>query len=160
MEIHLPMRPRVHVWDQMKDAVSVNYGPLTFSLKIGEDYIKVDGTKSAQEDSAWQPGVDQSKWPTFEILPKSPWNFGLVERPRFKVIRRPWPANGYPFTLDTTPIELVTTGKSIPNWKIDENGLVAILPKSPVKVTTSAQSLTLVPMGAARLRISAFPTVH
>lgn len=158
--IHLPMKPVVHRWDQMKDSVSVNYGPLTFSLKIDEEYRQVDGIKNTQNDSAWQPGVNQAEWPTFEILPKSAWNFGLLEHPTFNVVQKPWPANNYPFSLSGTPIEIETHGKVIPAWTLDENGLVAILPKSPVKVTTPSQRITLIPMGAARLRISSFPTVR
>ncbi len=158
--VKLPMKPRVRTWDQMKDSVSVDFGPLTFSLKIGETYRQIDGTKTAMGDSGWQPGVDQSKWPTHEILPTSPWNYGLLPKARFEIVRRPWPADNYPFTLENTPIELRTTGKRIPSWMLDENGLVAILPKSPVSVDTKTETITLVPMGAAHLRISSFPTVR
>lgn len=157
--VKLPMRPRVRVWDQMKDSVSVDYGPLTFSLKIGEKYHQVDGQANAIGDSGWQPGADASKWPTYEILPTTPWNYGLVQRPSFKVVRKAWPADGYPFTLEGAPIEIVTTGKRIPTWGIDQDGLAAILPKSPVAVPTEPEPITLVPMGAARLRISSFPQV-
>jgi len=158
--IKLPMRPKTRVWDQMKDSVSVDFGPLTFSLKIEEQFRQVDGTKTAMGDSGWQPGVDQSKWPTYEILPKSAWNYGLVQKPTFKVVRKPWPANDTPFTLGTAPLELITTGRRIPMWTIDEFGLAGILPKSPVSVDTPVESITLVPMGAARLRISSFPQVR
>ncbi len=158
--IHLPMHPRIHVWDQMKNAVSVNFGALTFSLKIGEAYHAVDGIKNTQGDSGWQAGVDQSKWPTYEILPKTPWNYGLVTNPKFTLIQRPWPASGNPFSAQGTPLELITLGKRIPSWTLDQNGLVAILPKSPIKLPSHATPITLIPMGAARLRISAFPVVR
>jgi hypothetical protein len=157
--IHLPMTTRVRTWSAMKDSVSVDYGPLTFSLKIAESFHQVDGKSNTQGDSAWQPSADASKWPTYEILPESAWNYGLVQSPSFKVVKRGWPKNNYPFTLDGTPIEIVTEGKRIPDWKLDENGLAAVLPQSPVAVDSSVEQVTLVPMGAARLRISAFPTV-
>ncbi|MBN9503401.1 MAG: hypothetical protein BGO01_01755 [Armatimonadetes bacterium 55-13] len=159
ISVNLPMKPSLKVWDQMKNSVSVNYGPLTFSLKIAEEFKKVDGTKTAQWDAGWQPGADASKWPTFEILPKSAWNFGLVQKPRFKVIHKSWPSDDVPFTLGGTPLEIETTGREIPAWGLDEFGLVGILPKSPVAVTTPSVKLELVPMGAARLRISSFPQV-
>ena len=158
--VKLPMKPTLKVWDQMKDSVSVDYGPLTFSLKVGEKYSKIDGRTAAQGDSGWQPGADPSKWPTYEIHPTTPWNYGLVQKPTFKVVRKAWPADDYPFTLASAPLEIVTQGKAIPSWTLDENGLVAILPKSPVSVSTATESLTLVPMGAARLRIASFPTVR
>ncbi|MBV6458313.1 MAG: hypothetical protein HONBIEJF_01440 [Fimbriimonadaceae bacterium] len=159
VEISLPFEPRVRVWDQMKDAVSVDCGPLTFSLRIEEEYRRVDGLKTAQHDSSWQPGVDQQPWPTFEILPKSDWNFGLVSGTKFKVSAKPWPKSNYPFTLADVPIELEAEGRQIPSWGIDENGLCAILPKSPVATDRPRQKLKLIPMGAARLRISSFPQV-
>ncbi len=159
IEIKLPMTPRLKIWDQMKDSVSVEYGPLTFSLKIGEKYQRVDGMKTIQWDSAAQPGADESKWPTYEILPTTPWNYGLPQNPKFEIIRKPWPADNNPFTLESTPIELKTTGMRIPSWGIDQDGIVAILPKSPVQVDTPDETITLVPMGCARLRISSFPQV-
>jgi len=42
---------------------------------------------------------------------------------------------------------------------VDKFGLCGVLPQSPVTVTTPEQTLELIPMGAARLRISAFPVV-
>ncbi len=157
--LRLPMHPRVRVWDQMKNSVSVDYGALTFSLKIEQAHNIVDGTQTSQHDSGWKPGVDQSKWPTYEILPKSDWNFGLPQKPKFKVVKRGWPKDNYPFSLPNTPLEIQTTGKQIPSWTLDEYGLVAILPKSPLTVETPEVPITLVPMGAALLRISSFPTV-
>ena len=157
--IHLPMMPRTKLWDQMKSCVSVEYGPLTFSLLIPESYRKVDGKSNSAGDSGWQPAADTSAWPTYEILPNGPWNYGLVQKPAFQVIHKAWPSNNYPFTLDSAPLEIRTRGRQIPSWTLDQNGLCAILPKSPVAVTTPLQELTLVPMGAARLRISSFPTV-
>ena len=157
--VKLPMKPTLRVWDQMKDSVSVDYGALTFSLKVGEKYSVIDGRKAAQGDSGWQPGADPTKWPSYEIHPATPWNYGLVQRPTFRVVKKAWPADDYPFTLASAPLEIVTQGKAIPSWILDENGLVAILPKSPVAVGTATESLTLVPMGAARLRIASFPTV-
>ena len=64
-----------------------------------------------------------------------------------------------PFTLDGVPIELVASGKMIPQWQLDDVGLVGLLQPSPVKTDTPREQITLVPMGAARLRISAFPVV-
>ena len=157
--MHFPMAPKVRVWDRMKDSVSVDYGPLTFSLKIDEKFNEVDGRSNTQGDSGWQPGADPSKWPTYEILPGSAWNYGLVAEPKFKVVRRAWPDNDEPFSFQGAPIELVTEGKQIPSWTIDENGLAGVLPQSPVAVDTPTQEITLIPMGAARLRISSFPTV-
>jgi hypothetical protein len=59
----------------------------------------------------------------------------------------------------TRAIELRARGKRLPGWGIDENGLCAVLPQSPVASTEPVEPLRLIPMGAARLRISAFPVI-
>jgi hypothetical protein len=62
-----------------------------------------------------------------------------------------------PFTPDTTPIEIKTTGRKIPEWQMDNLGLVGLLQMSPAFSEQPVETITLIPMGAARLRISAFP---
>ncbi|MEO5995851.1 MAG: beta-L-arabinofuranosidase domain-containing protein [Chitinophagaceae bacterium] len=165
VELVLPMKLRLDEWKANKNSVSINYGPLTFSLKIEEVYKLMDSKKSAIGDSKWQASVDQSKWPSFEIYPASMWNYGLVlsGKPledQFEIVKTAWPANDYPFTPDATPILLKATGKIIPEWILDKYGLCDVLPQSPVAVTTKEQPIELIPMGAARLRIAAFPVVR
>ncbi|PUZ30615.1 hypothetical protein DCM91_02810 [Chitinophaga costaii] len=162
--INFPMEISVRTWDKNKNSVSVNYGPLTYSLKIKEDYTKTDGRHNAQGDAGWQPSADPEKWPSFEIHPGSSWNYGLLLNEKdpassFKVMKKAWPADNNPFTNTNAPIVLIAKGKQIPAWGIDQYGLVAVLPQSPVQSSEPVTPLTLVPMGGARLRISAFPVV-
>lgn len=162
--LHLPREIFIHKWAENNNSVSVNYGPLTFSLKIKENFIKKDPTKTAFERSQWQPDLNTKAWPAVAIYPESAWNYGLVLNDNnpdvdFKIVHKPWPQNDFPFTPQSVPIELIATGKKIPSWTIDENGLCGALPQSPVNVNTKARQVTLIPMGATRLRISAFPTV-
>jgi hypothetical protein len=78
----------------------------------------------------------------------------------FTMIIRPWPKNNNPFTNSNAPIVLLAEGKQIPGWKIDEYGLCPVLPQSPVATGQPRTPLAMVPMGGARLRISAFPVVE
>jgi len=154
----------VRDWSANHDSVSVNYGPLTFSLDISEHWKKLDSSKTAIGDSHWQKNADPSKWPSFEIDPASSWNYGLVlntKQPEksFRVRHRRWPANNFPFTEESCPIELVAKAKLIPEWTMDRNGLCATLQQSPIASDQPTQTVKLVPMGAARLRISAFPVI-
>ena len=163
--LHLPMEIKLREWQQNKNSVSVNYGPLTFSLKIAENYVKEDSRANTQGDSGWQETADPSKWPAYNIYAASPWNYGLLldtnnpER-SFELIKKEWPKDNNPFTNATAPLQLIVKGKQIPGWTIDETGLCGVLPQSPVKNSLQVTSLTLVPMGGARLRISAFPVVE
>jgi hypothetical protein len=162
--LELPMRLSVRAWEKNHDSVSVDYGPLTFSLKIAQRLVRVDSAKTAIGDSRWQKGADTSLWPSWEILPDSPWNYGLAldaQKPAgsFKIEKRPWPASDFPFTLDEVPLALSASARKIPQWTLDRYGLVAPLQDSPAASDQPLETVSLVPMGAARLRISAFPAI-
>jgi hypothetical protein len=162
--LNVPMKLSQTIWQVNQDSRSIHYGPLTFSLKIAEDYQMVSSTQTAIGDSKWQKNADPTKWPTFEIHPASPWNYALViddNRPledNFKVVKKEWPADNFPFTLQNAPIEIKAKGKKLLTWKIDQYGLCSELPiKENRKFETTTEDITLIPMGSARLRISAFP---
>lgn len=164
MELVLPMEIQVKQWAANKNSVSINRGPLTYALKIKENYIQKDSKQSAIGDSKWQETADPSKWPSFEILPQSDWNYGLLpeqltDLKQLKVVKKAWPKDGFPFEAHAVPISILVKAKIIPEWKIDAHGLTAVLPLSPVSTETKIQEVELIPMGAARLRIAAFPTV-
>ncbi len=162
--LRLPMKTSLKEWERNHQSVSVNYGPLTFSLKIGERYEKQDSTKTAIGDSKWQKGADPSKWPSFEIHPTTSWNYGLVldsadTASSFTIHHGSWPASDFPFTVDDVPISMTARAKRIPEWQIDPHGLCAVLQDSPVLSDEPTETVSLIPMGAARLRISAFPVI-
>ncbi len=162
LSLNLPMNLSSRIWKVNQNSVSVNYGPLTFSLKIDEEYKKISSVESAIGDSKWQKEADPEEWPAYTIDPQSPWNYGLILDPdnleaSLKIIRKGWPADDYPFSLENTPIEIQAKGRRIPSWKIDQYGLVDVQPRYPVQTSEPMEDITLVPMGAARLRISAFP---
>jgi DUF1680 family protein len=147
VDLTLPMPLTVRHWEKNNDSVSVDRGPLTFSLQIAEDYRRAGGSEA---------------WPSWEIWPASPWNYGLVLDPdnaasSFSLVKRPWPANDMPFTQEGTPLQLQAKGRKIPQWQLDEHGLVQELQRSPALTNEPVEDITLIPMGAARLRISAFP---
>ena len=166
VELALPMRLTAREWVKNKKSVSINYGPLTFSLLIKENYIKKGSKETAIGDSRWQEGADAEAWPSWEIHPASAWNYGLIYdkskslESQFIVEKRDYPADNYPFTNDAAPIILKAKGRQIPAWGLDQHWLCGILPESPVTSTSPVTDLTLVPMGGARLRISAFPVIR
>lgn len=153
-------------WRQNKDSVSVDYGPLTFSLKIDEEYRQErDGRQTAIGDSGWQEGADVDAWPSFEILPKSAWNYGLIDPAtldlsQLELVRKDWPENNFPWTTDAVPYSIKLKGRKIPSWGYEPTGFCETLPFSPAPTAEPVEELELIPMGAARLRISAFPTVE
>jgi len=147
--LELPQQLSVRRWKKNMNAVSVDLGPLTYSLKIGERWERAGGT---------------DPWPQFEVFPTTPWNYGLVidrDRPEksIKVVRGNYTPGTQPFTPDQAPIRLTVTGKKIPIWGLESNGLIEEIQASPVRSSSPAETVTLIPMGCARLRVSAFPWI-
>lgn len=161
--LHLPMHLRSRVWTQNKSSVSLDYGPLTLSLRIDEEARQRDSRdhEIVQDDSHWQEGVNASLWPAYELFPKSPWNYGLVVDehnmpPSFQMNVKAWPSDDYPFTLDAVPFTFTVRARRVPSWTFDATGMTDVLPTSPA-LSSEVETVTLVPMGTARLRIAAFP---
>ncbi|HOW66943.1 MAG TPA: glycoside hydrolase family 127 protein [Candidatus Paceibacterota bacterium] len=149
VELILNMEVRLRTWEKNRGTVSVDRGPLTYSLWIGEKYVRHGGT---------------DRWPAWDIFPETPWNYGLELKSGnpargFKVIHRSWPADDQPFEARQSPIQLRAKGRRIPQWQLDEKGLVREVQASPVISREPLEEITLIPMGAARLRISAFPVI-
>lgn len=148
VRLELPMKLCIRKWDTNANSVSVEYGPLIYSLKIGEKWVQYDGT---------------DKWPALEVYPTSPWNYGLVFDPKnpeafFEVTRKKSPIPDQPFTLENAPIGISAKGRRILDWKA-ENGITPSLPKSPVRSDEPIERISLIPMGSVRLRISSFPVI-
>lgn len=163
VELVFPMRLSVRRWPTNRNSASINYGPLTMSLRIAEQYRKVNSAEVAIGDSRWQEGADPEKWPTYEIYAASPWNYSLIlpesnDLGALTVRHKPWPADNQPFSLEGAPIEVTALGRLIPSWGIDSTGLTGVLPPASAKRSETVSPLTLIPMGAARLRIASFPT--
>ncbi len=156
LALHLPMDITLRRWVKNHHSVSVDRGPLTFSLRIDEQYVRYCGTRRAELDAAW---------PAYEVLPASPWNYGLVIDPAsparsFDVVRHPWDGTAQPFTLAAAPVTLRARARKIPGWRLDPScGLIGNLRPSPVRSDEPEETVTLVPMGGARLRVAALPTV-
>lgn len=162
--LHLPMDVAVRRWKRNHNSVTVDRGPLTYSLKIGERRVAADSTATAAQDSQWQETTDIESWPAFEILPTTPWNYGLLLNESdpvdsFEVIQGVWPEDHYPFSATSVPIQLVCSARKIPEWTVDLTGLCSPLRDSPIYSSSPDERITLIPMGAALLRISAFPEV-
>jgi len=144
----LPMELAVRTWTKNKNAVSVDYGPLTFSLKIGEE---------------WKPWWKEGRWTASEVFPTTSWNVGLVLDEKdpvrsFKVSRKRGTVASQPFTPEAAPIIIKAKAKVIPNWGM-RRGLADVLQPSPIRSDRPEQDVILIPMGCARLRISSFPVI-
>jgi hypothetical protein len=131
----------------VRGAVSVRRGPLWYSLRIGEDWRRYGGTED---------------WPATEVLPTTPWNYGLVlgpggGPPAVGLASRRTPPY-QPFSLNGAPVVLKALARRVPAWRA-EGRMAGLVPASPAEGEGPVEEVALVPMGCARLRISSFPVV-
>ncbi len=170
VKLKLPMQVSVRTWAKNANSVSVDRGPLTYSLKISEKYVPIDGAVATSKEfvpDAWRRELSKellAAWPAFEIYPATPWNYGLVFdktklEESFKVARKDWPADNNVWGVEQAPIEIKAKGRKIPGWQADETDLVGLIAESPIKSEEPVEEITLIPMGAGRLRLSAFPVI-
>ncbi len=148
-QVRLEFTPEIEVvrWPSVRSAASVRRGPLWYSLKIGEEWRRYGGTDD---------------WPAFEVLPTTPWNYGLVldggdAAGGIRLVSRHAPAY-QPFALDAAPIVLSARARRVPAWR-EEGRMVGPVPASPADGEGPVEEVALVPMGCVRLRISSFPVV-
>jgi hypothetical protein len=144
VEITLPMP--VRAIEGFNGSVSMERGPLVYSLRIGESWSKLKQTG---------PVTD------WEVYPTSPWNYGLrvdVKNPAdsFQVREQPIPKQ--PFNNASPPIILEAKARRLPQWVVVDDS-AAPPPQSPVTSQLQDEPVTLVPYGAARLRITSFPVL-
>ena len=149
VSVTFEMPLRTKRWEKNNNALSIARGPLNFSLKI---------------DERWERYGTNADWPEWEVFPASPWNYGLVVDSLHPVNsftleqRKPDPS-ALPWTAASMPVVVKAKGRKIEGWQQDYRGLIGPLQKSPARTSLPEEPIELIPMGAARLRISAFPTV-
>jgi len=144
VRMHFPMAVRLRYWGT--GAVSVERGPLVYSLKIEEAATPVFGVKTTPEFPAW------------DILPASPWNYGLQVKEfdiasQVQVVERS--VSGFPWDVGNSPIELRVPARRISAWTLPEKTIPSLLEK-PVG-DGEIETVTLVPYGATRIRLTVFP---
>jgi DUF1680 family protein len=170
VKLTLPMQVRVRTWTRNANSVSVDRGPLTYSMKIAETYVPIDGAVAISKEylpDAWRRELSKEQlaaWPAFEIYPSTPWNYGLVlEKQKlddsFKVAKKEWPKDNNVWGVEQVPVEIKAKGRKIPGWQADETDLVGLIAESPIKSEEPVEDITLIPMGAGRLRLAAFPVI-
>lgn len=144
--VHLPMELALSTWPR-NGSVTVERGPLSYSLAIGEQWRRCGGT---------------DEWPEWEVLPTTPWNYGLVLDPAHPLsgfeVRQRGPVPEQPWTPEGAPLEIRAHAKRIPNWKLEQE-TVQELRQSPVRSDQPEEQVSLIPLGCARLRMACLPVI-
>jgi hypothetical protein len=147
VDLRLPMRAKATL--RYNDAVAIERGPLVYSLRIGEDWRRVNEDKPHREP----PHAD------WEVYPTTPWNYALevdVERPEESVTFEERPIGDSPFSPDGAPVVATLRGRRLPGWEV-RHGWAAEPPISPVTSDAPLEDLALIPYGCTNLRVTEFP---
>jgi hypothetical protein len=165
--LDLPMDPRPNV--RSNGAISIEYGPLVFSLYIEEEWRQLrnvpplaDRTWEARVSEEWKMVRGDPPHSDYEVMPTSPWNYGLyvdLDFPEeyFEVEKNT--VGKAPFSPQGAPIHMIAKGKRISGWKLSKSS-AAPPPKSPVTSDDPMEHLKLIPYGCTNLRITEFPVLQ
>jgi hypothetical protein len=148
VELKLSMEVQTSRWHE--NFVSIEMGPLVYSLRIRGNWQKVNGSDKYGS--------------YYEVYPLESWNYGIIDeavkepKKYFRIIK-----NGlselYPWNIDNAPIQIEVMGKKIPEWK-EYNKVAGPLPHSPIHSDQPLNKIILIPYGCSTLRISEFPVVR
>lgn len=130
-------------------ALTIDRGPLSYSLRIEEDWRR----------------LDDGAWPSWAVHPISAWNYGLVLRdgaPEVAAVERSERIAAQPWSIEVAPIELRVRARRIPEWGYEaepNDGSPQELRKSPIRAEGEDEFVRMIPLGCARLRMSCLPEV-
>lgn len=121
-------------------AVTVARGPLLFALPIAENWQK------------WRTRGLTADW---EVYPASSWNYALAEAP---LTLAEHSISSVPFSRRTPPVTVAATLVRVPDWVEARGGYADPPPPSPVALADAKpETVSLIPYGAAKLRVTALP---
>ncbi len=138
VELEFPMQPRASRW--YNNSAALERGPLVFSLPVGESWVKLR---------------DRGLTADWQVYPASAWNYAVAPE---TAAARENPVKARPFARAQAPVILEVKARKLPGWQA-EDGVAAAPPQSPVASAEQEETVTLVPYGAAKLRITAFPAL-
>jgi hypothetical protein len=172
--IRLPMAVAIDEWFGGK-AMTVNRGPLVYSLKVAEKRVEIQHDSDAVRRVLIGHNIEG--FPAVEFYPDSQWRYGinaeLKNTPeKIEVKESPMPEN--PFLAQTVPVQLSVPLRQINQWVADWKPVLdpppADLkqsPKNPASLPAAAelqspgevQMMVLVPYGSTHLRLTSLPVI-
>jgi hypothetical protein len=144
VELHLPMRPTVS--RHFNQSLALMRGPLVFSFDPGESWVKLR---------------DRGMTADWQVFPRSAWNYALAvdEQSVGSVEVQEAAVGAKPFAAATAAVKLRVKARRLDSWR-SEDGVAAPPPKGVQHSAIAEETLELIPYGAAKLRVTAFPQLE
>ena len=172
--LRLPMNVELRAWFAGA-AVSVQRGPLVYSLKIDEK--RVESLREPEAIRRVLKGSNVQGFPAVEFFPASEWRYGIdaAEKStahKFNVIESPMSAN--PFLAENVPIRIELPLRVLPQWEAAWQPVLEpapadlkMFPKNPASLPVEAEAqsagesktMTMVPYGSTHLRLTTLPII-
>jgi hypothetical protein len=172
--LKLPMTVQLKEWFA-GGAVSVQRGPLVYSLKIDEK--RVESRDDTEAIRHILKGNNIQGFPAVEFYPQSEWRYGMDAArksapDKFIVIESPMPEN--PFLAATVPVRIQVPLRALPQWEASWKPVLEpppadfkLAPENPASLPSKAESqlsgeiktMTLVPYGSTHLRLTTLPVI-
>jgi len=134
--------------------VTVDRGPLSYSLAIGEEYKNSKCQAGPGGSSVWQEKPAHFSGALTEVLPTTPWNYALDTVKPMEYRECKW--NEDCFFARNAPCEIFVSGRRLAEWTLQDNQ-PAELQRSPAYTTAPLERLRFVPLGCQRVRLSVLP---
>ncbi len=169
-EVVLHLNPQVKAEMSSDGGVSFMRGPLVFALGLPykEEKVKAEGGDGTLCN--------------YNLTTAAPWNYGIDVKESIKDIRcERKEISGNPWTLAGAPVQLKVAAHEIKKWQIvhaknvtqiynlydklsrEKEGDFTLTPPLPQEITEDEigkpETITLVPVGAAKLRVTVFPKI-
>jgi hypothetical protein len=96
----------------------------------------------------------------WQVFPKEAWNYALLadEHAAFNIEVKELPLPPIPFGAEHPAVTLMVPARRMDEWRAID-GVAPAPALSPVRVDASDELLGLIPYAAAKLRITAFPSL-
>jgi uncharacterized protein len=156
--LKLPMKVATSNWPN--NGMGIERGPLVYALSIQPNWT-----------SLAEASYSSAEFPTWEATPSSAWNYGIAIDPAKlssqvevkKALSTPDLTNN-PWPWSSAPVSLSVPARKIEGWKLranpdnpDQKYTPDLPDPTQYKVSETIEHVSLVPYGAAKLRLSVFP---
>lgn len=151
IRLRFPMTPQLLSWGTW--GAAVERGPLLYTYPVPEK-VTTDTATYANLGGKHSPDPG---FPALDIRPDGPWNYALLLQPeQWQVISTPTLA--YPFDSATTIIKVPV--RKILSQQLTDNRYTPALPApGSFSYATTTDTISLVPYGTTRLRVTVFPVI-